>query len=163
MKIFTFAIATLFLCTTAFSCENDELVMPSISAFSIGTDINIRSVKEIAIEPANAVLLEAQERNEEWTNSLVQIALRLSGATLSGTRQSVSVKIEPPEWEKGRKFDWARITISDEGWLDDSVSGERYMVWLATDSDGRLKVRRILWAHLCDRPHWKFYSSEPCP
>jgi hypothetical protein len=163
MKLFAGAVVAVVLCTTACCAGNNELELPAISAFSIGTDINIKSVEEIETDPLNAMLLEAQERNEEWTDSFVQIALRLSGAALFGTRQSVSVKIAPSEWEKGRKLHWVRITIVDEGWLDDSVSGERYMIWLVPDADGNLTVQRILRAHLCRRPYWKYYSSEPCP
>ncbi|UCF05208.1 MAG: hypothetical protein JSV33_15020 [bacterium] len=163
MKLFAGAVVAVVLCTTVCCAENNELELPSISAFSIGTDVNIKSVEEIATDSLNDVLLKAQKRNEEWTKSFVQIALRLSGAALSGTRQSVSVKIDPSEWEKGRPLNWARVTIVDEGWLDDSVSGERYVIWLVPDTDGNLTVQRILRAALCHRPYWKFYSSEPCP
>jgi hypothetical protein len=163
MRIAVFAVAVLFLWSPASCGDHDELELPSISAFSVGTDINIRSVKEIAVEPLNTELREARARKEEWTNSAMHIALRLSGAALSGSRQSVSVTIEPSEWEQGRTLRWVRVTIVDEGWLDDSVSGERYMVWLSPDSDGKLEIRRILWAQLCHRPYWKYYSNEPCP
>ncbi|MEJ2214686.1 MAG: hypothetical protein P8Y20_11660 [Gammaproteobacteria bacterium] len=57
----------------------------------------------------------------------------------------------------------ARINIENGGWLDDSITVERYVMWLRLDSNGLLTAHRILWAGYCDRPEHQFYSAHACP
>lgn len=140
-----------------------ELSLPDIVAFAIGTDVNIKSVRAMETDSFNVILRAAQERGEPWTDSFILTALRFTGSHLYGSRQSVNVQIEPSEWEEGRPLRFARVTIEDKGWLDDSVYGERYVVWLTKNEAGRLEVRRALWAELCSRMYWKFYSADLCP
>ncbi|UCF77825.1 MAG: hypothetical protein JSW03_06850 [Candidatus Eiseniibacteriota bacterium] len=141
----------------------NELELPDISAFAIGTDVNIRSVLKVDADSFNLQLRAAQDREEEWTESFVLVGLKLVGARFPGSRQKVYVQVEPSEWEPGRKLKWVRVTVEDEGWLDDSQFGERYVIWLVPDEDNRLAVQRALRARLCWRAYWKFYSAELCP
>jgi len=140
-----------------------ELDYVAMDAFAVGTDRNIDSVEELEVDSFNVALAEARGRGEEWTRSPERIALAFAGATLFGPRRKVIVKIEPNEWEPGRPMRWARVTIEDEGYLDDSEFGQRYVIWLVPGADGSLKVRRAVWARLCRRRHWQFYTAGLCP
>jgi hypothetical protein len=158
-----FWVTCLLVSPFSVDADTDELELPDISAFALGTDINIRSVREVKADSFNVVLRAAQDCGQEWTESFMLIALTFAGVQFTGSRQRVDVQIEPSEWESGRTLRWARVTIEDIGWLDDAQYGERYVIWLAPDKDGRLVVKRALWARLCSRAYWRFYSSELCP
>jgi hypothetical protein len=142
---------------------NNELDLAPMDAFAIGTDININSVKELPTEPFNAILLEAQENNETWTTDFIDIAQRLPNLQFSGVEQSISVDISPGgiDWPEMRdELQWARITIVNAGWADDSVAGERTVMWVVPRDDGKLRVHRILWAEHCMRQYRQSYSSK---
>lgn len=141
--------------------QQNELDLPVMSAFAIGTDINIASVREIEPDSFNVILRQAQNKGEEWSKSFIQIGLRFANMPPQGRHQEVTVEI-PFEWEPAMPLKFARITIVDKGWLDDSQSRERYVIWITTDSTGNLLVKRALWARLCRRAYWQQWSSDPC-
>ncbi len=141
----------------------DELQLPARSAFAIGTPVKVESVREMKAGAFNDSLRAARGRGEGWTANAIQIALRFARLAEVGSRQVVTSEVSPSEWEPGRRLNWIRVTLEEDGWLDDSVSGQRYVVWLTPDSGGGLALRRALWAHRCDRPHWRSYTAAPCP
>ncbi len=140
-----------------------ELALDAMSAFAVGTERSIHSVRELDPDSFNTALALARKRGEPWTASPARIGLEFTGGPLSGSSRNISVKIHPSEWEPGRPLLWARVTIEDEGWLDDSVYGERYVIWLVPSDDGGLEVGRAIRASLCARMHRRFYSADPCP
>ena len=159
------AIVSVFALVPAASgiqAQQNELDLPAISAFAIGTELNIAGVREIEPDSFNVILRQAQDKGEEWSKSFIQIGLRFANIPPQGRYQKVTVEI-PFEWEPSMPLKFARITIVDKGWLDDSQSGERYVIWIATQSTGHLIVQRALWARLCRRAYWRQWSSDPCP
>ena len=140
----------------------DGLALPATAAFAIGTEIRVADVRETPPDSFNVMLRDARSRGEDWTASAVQVGLRLAQLPPLGQRQEVSVEI-PGEWEPGMPLTWARVTVFNGGWLDDSATGERYVIWVGSDPAGGLIVRRALWARLCDRPSRRFWSAKPCP
>jgi hypothetical protein len=166
MLLLRSVIILLFFSASAVAEENRPfgLTLTPVDDFTIGTEAYVNSVKEVDIKLFNALLLEAQQKGKAWTKSFFEIALKIPGLNLNGTTQTVSVDIEPYDWgEEGVSLESARITVENAGWLDDSLTGERYVLWLTTDSKGFLKAQRILWAGFCSRPHQEFYSAAPCP
>lgn len=157
------AVAALAMCTGRAGAAGDELQLPAVSAFAIGTPLNIESVQEMETGAFNDSLRVARERGEAWTCNAILIALRFARLGEIGSRQVVSAEVSPSEWEPGRRLNWVRVTLEEGGWLDDSVSGQRYVVWLTPDTEGRLTLRRALWAHECRRPYWRYYSAAACP
>jgi hypothetical protein len=153
----------LLICTAKVEAAGDELQLPAKSAFAIGTSLNIESVREMETGAFNDSIRVARERGEPWTTNAILIALRFARLGEVGCRQVVSAEVSPSEWEPGRKLNWIRVTLEEGGWLDDSVSGQRYVVWLTPDTNGRLTLRRALWAQECGRPYWRYYSAAACP
>jgi hypothetical protein len=163
------AITILFLSSTALADWDKPfgLTLSPADDFSIGTDVYVESVKEIDIKPFNKLLLEAQETRQTWVTNFFEIALRIPGLGLDGDgiRKSITVEILPLDWEvRGVALEAVRISIENSGWMDDSVTGERHVVWLMPDFNGLLQAKRILWAQHCSR-HWDrhFFSAGLCP
>jgi hypothetical protein len=153
----------MLICAGRARAASEELDLPAISAFAIGTQVNIKSVQEMETEAFNDSLRVARERGEPWTGNAILIALRFARLGEVGSRQVVSAEVSPSEWEPGRPLNWVRVTLEEGGWLDDSVSGQRYVIWLTPDTEGRLTLRRALWAQLCWRFYWRYYSAAECP
>ncbi|MBD3366964.1 MAG: hypothetical protein GF405_02170 [Candidatus Eisenbacteria bacterium] len=156
------AALTLLACTAGASTVN-ELELPDISAFAVGIETNVRSVETLDADALTDSLRAADARGETWTVEPLRVGLELVPRRLVGRRRTVEARYAPGEWEPGRPFSWVRVTVEDGGWLDDSVTGVRYVLWLVPCGDGSLRVRRALRAHLCDRPYWRYYSADPCP
>ncbi|NET10635.1 MAG: hypothetical protein F6K16_39270, partial [Symploca sp. SIO2B6] len=81
---------------------------------------------------------------------------------ITGRKQQVSVSI-PGEWEPGLDFEFARVEITDHGWLSDAIAGERYVFWIVPGETGEFVIQRALRANLCQRPFQEFYSMQDCP
>ena len=101
-----------------------QLQLPAISAFAIGTPVNIKSVQEMETGAFNDSLSVAREQGEPWTGNAILIALRFARLGKVSSRQVISAEVSPSEWEPGRQLNWVRVTLEEGGWLDDSVSGQ---------------------------------------
>jgi hypothetical protein len=121
------------------------------------SDIEVRSVKTLDTSKLNAEGRQAAGKGETWVKDPVLIALKLVGAGLKGHTKIIEVRT-PPE-----QRDAATITITESGYLDDAVSGERWKLWLKKGADGTWTIQQALWAQLCDRLGRRFYSAEKCP
>jgi hypothetical protein len=121
------------------------------------SDIEVQSVKPLDTNKLNAKVRKATSKGEKWTKDALLVALKFVGAGLKGHTKIIDVRT-PPE-----KRDTATMTITESGYLDDAISGERWRLWLVKGSDGTWTIQRALWAQLCDRPGRRFYSAEKCP
>lgn len=146
----------------AFSVDKGAKTLPQtgmaqeIADFGV-TDIDVRSVKTLDVGALNAEIREAVRKGEHWPREAVPVALQLMGAGLRGHTKVIEVRT-PPE-----QRDSATITVTESGYPDDAVSGERWRLWLVKGADGAWTIQRALWAQLCSRPGRRFYSAEPCP
>jgi hypothetical protein len=125
--------------------------------FAAPAEIEVQSVKSIDPRKMNDEISQAYRKGEAWPKEAVLVALRLVGAGLKGNTKSIEVRT-PPESQ-----DTSTITITESGYLDDAIRGERWRLWLVKKADGTWIINRALWAQLCDRPGRRFYSSERCP
>ncbi len=137
----------------------DELDLPGIAAFSIGTSINIDSVREVSADSLNAELLAKLRMPDGMADSPGAIALLVVGGRMTGHHQLIEASGSPAEGTS----DWFRVCVEDSGYENDSYNGQRWVIWLGREEDGRLGVLRALWAQLCERSYWTYYSSRPCP
>ena len=171
LRLKYFLIPSVIISTLTISClrstpvvqaEDIELSLPAIQAFGIGTKKLVKSAKSIDTQAFNQRLMEAHENQAEWSNNFVQIGLQFIGGAENHRYQHISVVI-PGEWEPGTPLtSYARVTIENGGWLDDSVAGNRYILWIVQGEQGELKVQRALYANLCYRP-FDMYSAGLCP
>lgn len=120
------------------------------------TDIEVRSVKTLDVATANAGIREAVRKGEHWPREALTVALQLVGPGLKGHAKVIEVRT-PPE-----QRDSATITVTESGYPDDAVGGERWRLWLVKGTDA-WTIQRGLWAQLCSRPGRRFYTAEPCP
>jgi hypothetical protein len=120
-------------------------------------DIEVQSVKTLDTKKLNAAVSKAAGKGEAWTREAVLVALKFAGPGLKGSTKIIDVRT-PPESQ-----DTATITISESGYLDDAVGGERWRFWLHKNPNGTWAIQRALWAQLCNRPGHRFYSAERCP
>jgi len=121
------------------------------------SDIEVRSVKTLDTNKLNAEVSKATSRGETWNKDAVLVVLKAIGAELKGHTKIINVRT-PPE-----QRDAATITVTEYGYLDDAIGGERWRLWVEKGADGIWTIKRALWAQLCNRPGHKFYSAEKCP
>jgi len=119
--------------------------------------LEVRSVKALDTGKLNAEVSRAADKSETWAQDAVMVALKFVGSGLKGHTKIIEVRT-PPE-----QRDRATITVTESGYLDDAVSGERWKLWLEKSAAGAWTIKRALWARLCDRPGSRFYSAEKCP
>lgn len=120
-------------------------------------DIEVRSVKSLNVEKLNQEIATASKAEITWPQQAVLVALKSTNEGLKGQTKTIEVRT-PPE-----QRDEAVVTVTESGYLDDAISGERWRLWLAKDPQGSWTIKRVLWAQLCDRPTHKYYSAEICP
>ena len=143
----------------------NEFTQSAVAAFAIDARTRVHDVAELDVRAFNDTLAAATARGEPWTGNFIAIALRFAQSPPQGREQRVVVSTGPGEWEPGLPLRRARVTIEDRGWLDDSVAGERWVIWIVADAGGKgLAVARGLRAWECRRsPESSFYSARPCP
>jgi hypothetical protein len=121
------------------------------------SDLEVQSVKTLDTSKLNAAVRKAAGNGENWTKDAVLVALKFVGAGLKGHTKVIDVRT-PPE-----QRDTATITVTESGYLDDAITGERWRLWLIKGPDSAWTIQRALWAQLCSRPGRRFYSAEKCP
>lgn len=137
----------------------DELQLDALSAFAIGTDVNIESVREVDADSLNAALGARLRNGGDSAGSPAALALLLTGAEMTGHHQKIDAWGDPGEGPST----WFRVSVENEGYENDSSSGDRWVLWMERVADGGLKVRRGPWARQCRRIYWTYYSARPCP
>ena len=128
----------------------------AIADFGV-SDIEVQSVKTLDTKKLSAEVSKAASKGENWSKDAVLVALKFTGSGLKGHTKIIEVRT-PPE-----QRDTATITVSESGYLDDAISGERWRLWLKQGVNGAWTIQRALWAQLCTRPGRRFYSAEKCP
>jgi hypothetical protein len=145
-----------------FSAGKAKKVSPQTSPAQAIADfgvpgIEVQSVKTLDTNKLNTEVRKAISKGENWTKDAVLVTLKFAGSGLKGHTKIIEIRT-PPE-----QRDAATITVSESGYLDDAISGERWRLWLKKDANGTWTIERALWAQLCDRPGRRFYSAEKCP
>jgi hypothetical protein len=120
-------------------------------------DIKVQSVKTLDPKKLNVAVSKAAGQGETWAKDPVLVALKLVGTGLKGNRKIIDVRM-PPESQ-----DTATITVTESGYLDDAIGGERWRLWLHKSANGIWTIQKALWAQLCNRPGHRSYSAEKCP
>jgi hypothetical protein len=140
--------------TQKFSTQKSSL--KDLKDFGV-TGIRVLCVKTLDTGKFNAEVQEAAGKGEAWTKEAVPVALKFVGAGLKGHTKNIEGRTPPEERHQ------ATITVTESGYLDDAVGGERWRLWLAQGADGVWTIKRALWAQLCQRAGRRFYSGEKCP
>jgi len=121
------------------------------------TDVKVRSVKSLDVEKLNQEIAAAQKSGQAWPRQAVLVALKCSSEGLKGHTKAIEVRTPPEQRHE------AVVTVTESGYLDDAIGGERWRLWLALDPGGTWTVKRALWAQLCQRPSHTYYSADACP
>jgi hypothetical protein len=121
------------------------------------TDVEVRSVKSLDVEKLNREIAAAQQSGKAWPQQAVLVALKCSSEGLKGHTKAIEARTPP---EQGQE---AVVTVTESGYLDDAIGGERWRLWLTQDPKGTWTVKRALWAQLCQRPTHTYYSADACP
>jgi len=127
-----------------------------IEAFGV-THLEVKSVKSLELERINKEISSAGKEGQAWPKEAILVALKCVGESLKGHTKAIEVRT-PSE-----QRDEAVVTVTESGYLDDAIGGERWRLWLKKDTNGNWTIQRGLWAQLCDRPGRRFYSAEKCP
>ncbi len=125
--------------------------------FGVLEGIETHSVKSLNPSKVNDEISQAFSKGEIWPKEVILVALTFVGAGLKGNTKIIEVRT-PPETQET-----ATITITESGYLDDAIAGERWRLWLTKKVDETWIINRVLWAQLCSRPGRKFYSAVKCP
>ena len=120
-------------------------------------DVEVRSVKSLDVGKLNQKIAAAKQSGKAWPQQAVLVALQCSTEGFKGHTKAIEVRTPPEQRNE------AVVTVTESGYLDDAIGGERWRLWLAQDPQGTWTVKRALWAHLCQRPTHKYYAAEACP
>ena len=120
-------------------------------------DVEVRSVQSLKVDKLNQEIAAARQGGQAWPQQAVLVALKCSTEGLKGHTKLIEVRTPPEQRNE------AVVTITESGYLDDAIGGERWRLWLAQDPEGTWTVKRALWAQLCQRPSHKYYAAEACP
>jgi hypothetical protein len=135
---------------------SQKIPVQAIADFGV-SDIEVQSVKTLDTDKLNDKVKKAAGKGEKWTKDAVLVALEFVGAGLKGNKKVIDVRTS------SEQRDTATITITESGYLDDAIGGERWRLWLVKGTHGTWTIQRALWAQLCNRPGRMFYSAEKCP
>lgn len=119
--------------------------------------IEVRSVRTLDADKLNTEVRQAADRGETWVNDAVLVPLKFIGAGLKGHTKIIEIRTPPEQREA------AAITVTESGYPDDAIGGERWKFWLTKGAGGIWTIQQALWAQLCDRPGSRFYSADKCP
>jgi len=125
--------------------------------FGVSAGVETRSVKTLDPSKVNDEISQVFSKGEIWPKEAILVALKFAGAGLKGNTKVIEAQT-PPETQET-----ATITITESGYLDDAIAGERWRLWLTKKADETWIINRALWAQLCSRPGRRFYSAEKCP
>lgn len=125
--------------------------------FAVSAGDEVYTVKSLELDKVNDEIIQALSKGEAWPKEVVLVAIKFVGAGLKGSTKIIEVRT-PPESQ-----DPATVTVTESGYLDDAIAGERWRLWLTKKADGVWIVDRALWAQLCGRPGRSFYSAGKCP
>ncbi len=100
----------------------------------------------------------ARENGESWTGSPITVALRFAGEEFDSRTKNIDVE----SLSGGESFDKVLISITEDGFLDDSIRGS--MVILRMESVNgfwNITSAKKVWRCWENRGHVA-YNSEPC-
>jgi len=106
----------------------------------------------------NSMIDEADRKNEAWVRSVQQVIFRIAGEFSETMQRTISFKAPSAD-----AMDEVTVTVEDDGFLDDSVRGERKTIELKANDKGVWKVTSFsrVWKCWEGRGHTGF-SDEPC-
>jgi ecotin len=121
------------------------------------SDIAVQSVQSINPAKINAEVRKASDKGESWPRDPILVTLKFVGEGFRGNTKVIDARTPPEAGET------ATITVTESGFPDDAVGGERWRLWLTKKANGVWVLDRGLRARLCDRPGRRFYSAGLCP
>ena len=150
--------------------RNDELwrivtsvVVPTEAMAAFGaTDHDVRSVSELDVDELNARIAAGVAAGACWTEEAMLIALHFAGEAVQSMKKTVTVDCPGERYEQPDQGVIV-VTVTELGFLDDAIGGERRRTWLARNDDGLWTVQRALRAQLCRRLDQVYWSGGACP
>jgi ecotin len=121
------------------------------------SDIAVQSVQTVDPAGFNTEISKAFFKGESWPRDAILVALKFVGEGFRGNTKIIDARTAPESRET------ATITVTESGYPDDAVGGERWRMWLTKKANGVWIIDRVLRARLCDRPGRRFYSAGQCP
>ena len=82
---------------------------------------------------------------------------------MMGNRKEIEISVTPREINSDTKIKSETITITNLGFTDDSVGGDRYRIHIIRNKEDIWQLSYVIWAKLCSRVERTFYSANPCP
>lgn len=113
----------------------------------------------LPVDEFNGEVEEAAARGERWPRLAILVALAFVGEDIQCRLRTIEVRSQPED------FAAADITITDDGYLDDSVRGCRWVLRLERTADGPWRLVGARRAFRCWRGRadgTTGWSSAPC-
>ena len=124
---------------------------------AIQREKNEKAFLEIDTGDYNIMIIQAKSKGETWVKSPMQTALKIVSEFTE--MKSRTMKFEAPT---GDGFTSFKLTVINDGFLDDSVAGDKYefsFQW--EDESWRMNSARRMWKCWPGRGH-QDYSAVPC-
>jgi autonomous glycyl radical cofactor GrcA len=122
------------------------------------TDIPVRSSESVDVAPLNDAIENALRNGEKWPFGPVQLVIRVLNAE-EETREinihSTADRLENPQH--------IEVTITRDGFLDDSVRGDWHYFLLIRKQDGSWRIAKAKRSQRCWRPENDDFQARKCP
>lgn len=139
-----------------------SVVIPTEDMQRFGaTEYEVRSVKKMDAVALNKQIAAGAAAGEAWTREAVLVALHVTGERVQSMKKTVTVDC-PGERHEHEDQGVIVVTVTEHGYLDDSVFGHRYRFWLVQDDVQNWVIESALSAQQCRRMYQVFYSADPC-
>jgi hypothetical protein len=156
VSIFAGVLLTIFV-TVA-------LIVPRTlqSSPNFKTEGDVESYEQLEVAEFNRVVEKASQNNEAWTKDVMQVALKFAPKMHIEEEGSPSRIIEIAEADIDTQLGVV-VIITDDGFADDSVRGEKHRLELKKGADGAWRLINAGKAWTCwpNRGHQN-YSTQLC-
>ncbi len=157
VSIFAGVLVTIFV-TVALT------VPPTLqSSLNLKTEGEVESYKQLEVADFNRVVEKASQNNEAWTKDVMQVALKFVPEMSIEEEGRRSRIIEVAKADIDTQPGVVVVIITDDGFADDSVRGQKHRVELKKGTDGAWKLvnARKAWTCRPNRGHQN-YSTQLC-
>ncbi|HBB31671.1 MAG TPA: hypothetical protein DDZ80_01740 [Cyanobacteria bacterium UBA8803] len=133
------------------------------SSQNLTTEGEVESYKQLEVVDFNRVVEKAAQNNEAWTKDVMQVALKFVPEMSIEEEGRRSRIIEVAKADIDNQPGVIVVIITDDGFADDSVRGQKHRVELKKGADGAWKLINAWKAWTCqpNRGHQN-YSTQLC-
>ena len=118
----------------------------------------VESWESMSVAALNSMIENAEAQGKDWPSSPALVAFHLAGG--DGEMRLFQLNREANRAEDPKEFN---VTVTGDGFLDDSVRGTKHRFVLNRSPEGKLRVVEAHRARRCWRDDGSRFRASPCP